>query len=177
MADNKTISILDVDFSVSMPYNVGHVCNEAEAKVLNQTRRENIGNNFRPEVKKYQDQAEGALSLDELQAAFAELDANYIFTLANAGAASRKLDPVEREARSIAREMLKQALSDAGLKYKEPPEGKTQQEWDDFIETKLDEISAMEDVVKTATKTVKARQGAASITLGDLGLGGAPASA
>ena len=43
----KTISISGQAFDVSTPYAAGHTLTEAEAKVLNQTRAENIGNNFR----------------------------------------------------------------------------------------------------------------------------------
>jgi hypothetical protein len=174
LAEPKTFSILEVDFNVSMPYDAGYgPITEAEARVLNQTRKENLSNNFRAQVQAFKDSAEGAAaSVEELQAKFQELDAGYAFTIANTGAASRKLDPIEREARNIARDLLKQALVADGLKYKEPPEGTSQEDWDTFIETKIDEIAAMDEVVKTAKATVKARQGAGKITLASLGLGG-----
>lgn len=179
----KNFSILDVDFTVSMPYEAGYgPITEAEARVLNQTRKENLSNNFRAQVQAFKDGAEGALAtVEELQAKFAELDSGYVFTIANTGTASRKLDPVEREARNIARDLLKQALAAEGQKYKEAPEGTSQEDWDAFIEAKLDEIAGMDEVVKTAKATVKARQGAGKITLAGLGLGGssdaAPAEA
>lgn len=170
----KNFSILEIDFTASMPYEAGYgPITEAEARVLNQTRKENLSNNFRAQVQAFKDGAEGALAtVEELQAKFAELDAAYIFTIANTGTASRKLDPVEREARNIARDLLKQALVADGLKYKEPPEGTSQEDWEAFIEAKIDEIAAMDEVVKTAKATVKARQGAGKISLAGLGLGG-----
>lgn len=181
MPEPKNFSILDVDFTVSMPYEAGYgPITEAEARVLNQTRKENLSNNFRAQVQAFKDGAEGAAtSAEELQAKFQELDAGYVFTIANTGTASRKLDPVEREARNIARDLLKQALVADGLKYKEPPEGTSQEDWEAFIEAKIDEIAAMDEVVKTAKATVKARQGAGKISLAGLGLGGAaePAAA
>lgn len=179
LAEPKNFSILDVDFTCSMPYDEGYgPISAAEAKVLNQTRKENLSNNFRAKVQAFKDGAEGAAtSAEELQGQFAELDRDYVFTLANVGTAARKLDPVEREARSIARDILRDALSKEGLKYKEAPEGQTDEQWAEFIEAKLDEISAMDEVVTTAKKTVKARQGASQITLAGLGIGTQAAAA
>lgn len=173
LAEPKNFSLLDIDFTVSQPYDEGYgPINAAEARVLNQTRRENLANNFRSQVQAFKDGAEGAAtSAEELQAKFAELDAGYVFTIANTGTAARKLDPVEREARNIARDLLRQALADAGQKYSEVPEGSTEDEWAAFKEAKIDEIAAMEEVIKTAKATVKARQGAGKVSLASLGLG------
>lgn len=183
LAEPKNFSLLDFDFTVAQPYDEGYgPINAAEARVLNQTRRENLANNFRSAVQAFKDGAEGAAaSVEDLQAKFGELDAGYVFTIANTGTAARKLDPVEREARNIARDLLRQALADAGQKYSEVPEGSTEDEWTAFKEAKIDEIAGMDEVVKTAKATVKARQGAGKISLAGLGLGGqseaAPASA
>jgi hypothetical protein len=152
-----------------MPYEAGHTINEAEAKVLNQTRRENLGNNFRKSVKAFNEGAEGAMTQEELQAAFAELDKNYIFTLATAGQ-SRKLDPVESEARKIARQYLRQELDKAGRKIGTPPEGVAQEDWDATIEAEVDRIATDEQVVKMAKEIVKARSKTANLQLGALGL-------
>lgn len=170
-SNKKLISILDMEFEVTMPYVEGHTCNAAEAKVLNQTRRENLGNNFRGEVKKFQDQAEGAKTEEELREAFAKADAEYVFTLASAGA-SAKLTPVEREARSIARQYLKQELDKVGRKINTPPEGVEQEAWDDTIEAEIERLAAEPQIVKMATDIVKSRSKTASLQLGALGLGG-----
>lgn len=168
MADPKTISILDVEFTVSMPYNAGHTLTEAEAKVLNQTRRENLGNNFRAEVKKFVDGAEGALTQDELVAEFAKRDTEYVFTLANAGA-SRKFTPEEREARTIARQYVRQELDKQGLKIGTPPEGTSQEDWDAVIESNVDAISQSPEVVAMAKSIVKTRSKTATLTLTGIG--------
>jgi len=121
---SKTIN--GVAFEISQPYAEGHVITEAEARVLNQTRSENIGNNLRAKLK---EMADAGASEAELQALVAEKDAEYVFTLSNARA-SRVLDPVEKEANKIARELLKDHLAQTGRKLTVAPEGLTQEEWD-----------------------------------------------
>lgn len=171
MPDAKEISILDVEgFVCSMPYDAGHQINEAEARVLNQTRRENLGNNFRKLVSAYKEGADDALTLEELQKKFAEADAGYVFTLANASA-SRKFTPIEREARNIARGLIRQELDKEGRKIGDVPEGFTQDEWDDAIEAQVDEFANLPEVVAIATETVNARSKTAGIQLGALSLG------
>ena len=83
----KTIN--GISFEISTPYSEGHVLTEAEAKALNQTRSENIGNNLRAKIKEMQEAGE---SEDAIAAIVAEKDAEYVFTLASVSA-SRKLDP------------------------------------------------------------------------------------
>lgn len=161
MAEPMTLTILDIEFSVSAPYAAGHTLTEAEAKALNQTRKENLGNNFRATVKKAVDAAavEGAPEVDtaKLLADFAELDSKYEFTLANV-AQSRKLDPVEREARN----MVKAALRDA-LAAQTPP-----QKFSDLAEElqeKLIEANTTADVLKLAKNIVAQKQKAAGLAL------------
>jgi hypothetical protein len=163
VAEAKTISILELDFSCSMPYDAGHTINEAEAKVLNQTRRENLGNNFREKVREHKET--GTPTLEELTAAFADLDLNYVFTLANV-ASSRKLDPVEREARSLARTYLKAELEKAGRKITQAPDGVEDDEWKAVIESEVERIAADEAIVKMAKDAVKARSKISGITVG-----------
>lgn len=165
MAEAKTISILDIEFNVSMPYDAGHTINEAEAKVLNQTRRENLGNNFRSLVKAHVEGEEGAKTLEELQAEFVKRDSEYVFTLASA-AASVKYTPEEREARKIARDYIKQQLDANGQKIGTPPEGQTQEAWNDAIEGEVARIALDPQVVKMAKDIVKARSKTAGLTLG-----------
>jgi hypothetical protein len=156
-----TVTILDVEFPISMPYAEGHVLTGPEAKVLNQTRKENLSNNFRKNVQAFKDGGEGAMSETELQEAFAELDTNYVFNERTAAAAT-KFDPVEKEARSIARDLIRQAASAQGLKVKDLDQ--------DEYEAKIAEVAAMDEVIAQAKKIVKQKQSAASITLEGLGL-------
>ena len=141
-------------FEISAPYAEGHTINEAEARVLNQTRAENIGNNVRAKLK---EMAEAGSSLEELQAFVAEKDAEYVFTLSNAGQ-SRQLDPVEREAIKIARDLLKQHLGETGRKLTVAPQGFTDEEWAEKIESEVDRIAQSEPVLKAAKQRVDARK-------------------
>lgn len=163
MADETktaTITILDIEFPLSMPYAEGHVLTGPEAKVLNQTRKENLSNNFRKHVQAFKDGAEGAMSEFDLFEAFAKLDSEYVFNERTAAAAV-KLDPVEREARAIARDLIKQALAAENRKVKDIDP-------DDY-EAKVAEVAAMDEVVAQAKKIVKQKQASAAIVLGNLG--------
>lgn len=177
MAEAKTIEILGVEFSVTMPYDAGHTINEAEAKVLNQTRRENLGNNFRAKVKAFNDNDEGAASsIDELQSQFAELDAAYVFTLSTASAAVKRT-PEEKEAINIAKNYIKAQLDAAGRKITDVPKGEdgnavmSQEDWDDAVTQEIERIAATEEVKKMAKDIVKARDKTKGLALGSLNLG------
>lgn len=135
----KTITIAGSQFEVSTPYEAGHQITEAEAKALNQVRSENIRNNMAKAVKES--------TPEEAAQKVAEYDRNYEFTLANAGGGARSMDPIEREARSIAREAIKAALAKKGEKIKDKdPE---------VVEAKVAEVAAKPDVIKLAKKRVE----------------------
>lgn len=161
----KTINGLQ--FELSAPYAEGHTISAIEARVLNQTRAENIGNNTRAKIKEMQD---ANASEQEIQDYVAGVDAEYQFTAAGVSA-SRKLDPVEREAVKIARELLKGHLANSGRKLTVAPDGVTEEEWEEKVQSEIDRISALDEVVKAAKKAVdaKAKQAQAlSDALGDV---------
>lgn len=172
MAEPRIFSILDIEgFSASQPYAEGHVVTAAEAKALNQLRKENLSNNFRSVVAAYKEGvetgqfAEGVPTTEaDLLNAFAALDNDYQFTLASVSAA-RKLDPVERKARTLARTIVKDNLAEQGYKMTEPAEGYTDDEWKDFIEEQIDAVAQMEEVVASAKASVKAEQKSAGLKL------------
>lgn len=170
MAEPKTLTIKDVEFTVSQPFDEGHTCTAAEAKALNQVRKENLSNNFRKRVDEHL--TNGTPSLAELQEEFAKLDAEYIFTIANVGGGTRRLDPVEREARSIARDLIKAELAKANRRLSDVPEGQTEEEWKDALEAEVDRVASLDVVVAQAKKVVKARSGAAEIAIEGLGISG-----
>jgi hypothetical protein len=177
MPTSKPITILGVDgFNVTFPYEAGHTLTEAEAKVLNQTRRENLGNNFRKSVQDYLDKQESgdtdAPTLAALQAEFVDLDANYIFTLSNAGTSRVVKDPVEKEARKLAKEAVIAKLAENGMKFNVAPEGYTDDQWAEVMETNVEAFAADEQIVKMAKNIVKERSKTANITLAGLNLGG-----
>lgn len=149
----KTINGLQ--FEISEPYAEGHTLNAIEARVLNQTRSENIGNNLRAKIKEMQE--DDTKSEQDIYDLVADLDSRYEFTAAGVSA-SRKLDPVEKEAVKIARELLKQHLAASGRKLTVAPEGYTEEEWDDKVAAEIERIAAEDAVVKAAKKNVEAKQ-------------------
>lgn len=161
MPEAKTKVIDGDSYTISQPYETGYTINEVEARVLNQTRAENIGNNIRAKLKEIKEGAEAAGLTEKkltnaLEKAVAELDATYEFTAAATRSAA-KLDPVEKEARKQARDMLKDHLGATGRKLTVAPEGKTQEEWDEAIEAEVDRIAAIPEVMEAAREAVAAR--------------------
>lgn len=163
--ETKSKTINGLEFSIRQPYEAGQTITEAEAKALNQTRSENIGNNVRAKLKEMQEKGESA---EAMAAYVAEVDEKYEFTLASV-AASRKLDPVEREARNIAKELLKSHLGQSGRKLTVAPEGLTEDEWKEKVESEIERISATEPVLKQAKKNVDAKKKAADSLMESIG--------
>lgn len=161
----KTKTINGLNFEINQPYEAGHVVTEAEARALNQTRSENIGNNVRAKIKEMLDEGKAE---SEIAAYVSEVDGKYEFTLANV-AASRKLDPYEREARVIARELLKNHLANSGRKLTVAPEGVTEEDWKDKVEAETDRIAATEGVIAQARKNVDAKKKAADKLMESIG--------
>lgn len=158
MSDTKTITIAEETFEVRTPYAEGHILTAAEAKVLNQTRCENVSNNTRKKVKELLDAGDKAGAA----AAVAAYDAEYEFTLQNAGGAT-KLDPIDREARKVAREALKAKIAQAGGKWADYDK--------EMLEDKIIEISETNEAVrKEAEKRVKAQSKFTDAIAGELSL-------
>lgn len=95
-------------YELSAPYAAGHVLNEHEAAALNQTRGENVRNNVASQMKrKIKEVGDRPLTADEKSEIVNKYDAEYQF-----GARSQRiLDPVEREARAMATELVKAAAA------------------------------------------------------------------
>lgn len=147
----KTINGLQ--FEISEPYSEGHTVSAIEARVLNQTRSENIGNNARAKIKEMQ---EAGNSEAEIADYVAGIDQNYVFTAAGVSA-SRRLDPVEREANKLARELLRAHLAQSGRKLTVAPEGLTDEEWDDKVSSEVERIAGLDEVLAAAKKNVAAK--------------------
>lgn len=160
----KTIN--GMQFELTAPYAEGHTVSAIEARVLNQCRAENIGNNTRATIKQMQDEGK---SEQEIFDYVAGVDQGYEFTAAGVSA-SRKLDPVEREANKIARELLKSHLASSGRKLTVAPEGMTDEEWDDKVSSEVERIAGLDEVLRAAKKNVEAKSKQAQ-TLADA-LGG-----
>ena len=119
MADTKTIMIYENEFTVPQPYAEGHTLSAVEAKVLNQCFAENIANNQRKNIKAAIDGGEDAPTMEQAVAAFNEYAKGYEFTEAAAGGSRTTMTPVEREAKRIAKELVKEKLAEKGKKLKD----------------------------------------------------------
>lgn len=165
MSEPKKKIINGLTFLVAQPYAEGHVCTAAEAKALNQTRSENIGNNVRQRIK---DMLAENKPEAEIVAMVAEVDNAYEFNMSSVSSA-RQLDPVEREARKIARELLKAHLAQTGRKLTVAPEGETDESWKEKIEDQLDDLQTNPEILKVANENVKAKAKQADKLAGILG--------
>lgn len=150
MPEAKSKIIAGHEFQISQPYEAGYVLTEVDAKVLNQVRSENIANNMRKAVK----EAEEAGTLSEVASKVAEYDAEYTFAMPSTGAAKRVVDPVEREARKLAREAIKAQLAKDGRKIKDIDAEK--------LETAIETVAAKDEILKLARKAVKDREATAN---------------
>lgn len=118
-APHPPISILIEGISVTFParFHTGHILTSVEAKVLNQTFAENIRNNRAGLVKKTKEEAGGQLtqeSIDTLTSSILEYAEGYEFS----GPRSPRTvaDPVEAEARKLAKAEIVAALQRKGKK-------------------------------------------------------------
>ena len=161
----KEISIHDQAFSVTAPYAEGQVITALEAKALNQTRAENIANNFRKRIKtalefaEVEPKPEGYETLDAVRAALTAYDAAYTFSMPSS---REPVDPVEREAVKLAKESIRAALAADGRKFKDVDEEK--------LEAAIQKLSEREDILAEAKRRVKASKKSAENTLADLGV-------
>jgi len=150
-----------LSFELTQPYAEGHVLTALEARVLNQTRSENIGNNVRQRIK---DMLEGGTeaypqpaSEADIRAYVTEFDAAYEFRTASEGGRTSR-DPYEVEARKIARDLLKDHLAASGRKLTVAPEGLTDDEWKEKVDTEIDRIASTDGVLAAAKKNVDAKK-------------------
>ena len=165
MPDPKTVSIgtkdQKIEFQVPQPYAEGHVCSANEAKVLNQVRAENIGNNARARVQATILGEEGAMSQQELLNWFTKYANEYQFTEAAAGTGRATLSPLEREARKVATAIVIQLLSKDGRKRKDVPKEDFESEVARFADTdKVQKLAARN--LKDAEKLVEEAMQAAA---------------
>lgn len=159
MADNKVFTIQGVEFSAPFRYAAGHVLTEIEAKVLNQTRFENLRNNFAGVVKASLEGKEGSIPQADLPAKFAEYEAAYEFAAPGTGTGARALDPVEKEAKALATELVKAKLKEIGRSYTAPKEATDEEKaaYRAQIDAKIAEVAEREAVVAQARKNVASR--------------------
>lgn len=146
-----SLTIKGMTFEIAAPYAAGHVINEAEAKALNQTRKENIGNSVRKTVEEIQGNAElsDEQKLEKATAFVAEYDSEYIFTLRTSSGGRRVADPLGREVLAIAKQYIKEQLAARGKTVKEMGE--------DWIAEKLEMLVQNEKIIALAKKRIAER--------------------
>lgn len=111
--------IAGILFQVPAPFEVGHITTEATTNMLNQTYKENVGNNFAPTVNKAKeagdpDQAALQVQLDTYVAA-------YIPGVRPAGTGgTRSMDPVTKIAFGLVRTVVVNAIKGKGEKITGP---------------------------------------------------------
>lgn len=112
----ETITIQGHDFNVAPKYAVGHVLTENEAATLNQTLFENLRNNFAKQVKDAKGEAEAltAEQLSQLQSKLDEYASKYEFGVRVSSGPRAPADPVGKEAFTIAKEAVKNAIRKKG---------------------------------------------------------------
>lgn len=111
----REITIQGTELSLEVPYAEGHVLTAAEASQLNQVFCENIGNNFRSKVK---EMLEGGSTVDDIQAAFDAYVESYEFGSRRASTGTkRSADPVEKEARALAKRALTEFFKKKDIDY------------------------------------------------------------
>jgi hypothetical protein len=152
-----------VSYDITAPYAEGHVLTAIEAKVLNQVRAENIGNNVRAKVK----ELHSAKRLEDAKTYVYDADKSYAFTAG--AAAARKLEPIEREARAIAKSAIVEHLAKTGRKISVAPAGETAESWDEKIENQIETLSQREDIVLLARRRLADKKPVIAEALSSLG--------
>ena len=159
MSDSQSVKIQGVEFTASSPYEDGHTLNAAEAAVLNQTRAENLRNNFATQVKAAKETHGETLPdnvMADLQAAFTAYDESYEFHGRRVSRAT--VDPVRKEALKIARAVVMEALRSKKYDIKTLPEGKM----DELIESVL---TKQPQITEEAKRRVEAKKSIATDAL------------
>lgn len=171
---SQSIVIQGFDFTIPAPYSEGAVLTANEASALNQLYAENVRNNSASRIKSAKEVAEKAgveFSLDTtlvgegddavtLRASIEDYAANYEFG-ARRTSSKEPVDPIQREAFRIAKEVVGGQLAAKSIKIKDLAEGV----YDQHIES----VAKMEKVQKLAAKRVKEREALANDGEFDLG--------
>ena len=120
MAFNKetptgSVVIQNESFDIPRPFLEGYVCTNADASVLNQVLGENTRNNFADRVKKAKEAAtdEAPFNKKKMKAEIDEYLETYEFGVRRGRGPA---DPVEREALNIAKDIVKNAIREKGMK-------------------------------------------------------------
>lgn len=149
-----------MEFEVPIRYQAGDTINAEEARSLNQTMRENIGNNFRQRVQAFLLEGKGTEA--EIREAFDAYANSYEFSAASAGTGKSTMTPLERESRKIATAIVKSLLAKPSPEHpngrkvatKKVPEGDHVVSAEAF-ESEVARFADTEKVQKLAAKNLK----------------------
>lgn len=143
-----TISIDEVVVTVHTPYGEGHKLTENEASSMNQTRKENIRNNLREQIKTMKKENKSEKDMGSMVLKYSET-----YEFGAGGGGGRTADPVKREALNICAEKIKEAIRKSGQSLKDVT---TKQ-----LNAKAEEVlSRNPQIMDQAASIVKARAGA-----------------
>jgi hypothetical protein len=164
-APRENVTVQGLIFSAAKPYEEGHALTAIEAGVMNNTRIDNIRNNFAHKVRKSCEDAKVEKShelSDEikklLQVSFTDFEEGYEFGTRQGG---READPVRREAMEMATKAVKDQLRKMGHKLSDVGAEKIRELSENAIETKP-------AFTARATEIVAARNAAADELTVDL---------
>lgn len=147
----RQITIQGLTFDVDDKYAEGHIVTANEANALNQTRAENLRNNFAGKVKEAKDEVGEGNELSEetvtaLKEDFAKVRDEYEFGVRGGGV--RITDPVQKEARRLATDQVHAAIKAKHGKLDAVPK--------DNITALIDQLSAREDIQNLAKANIEA---------------------
>lgn len=154
----KTFKMLS---EVSNRYKAGHVLNENEAGVLNQTLAENLRNNFASKVR---DGVEAGVDDETLQQQFDDYATDYEFGVRTGGGGFRG-DPVMTLAMAAARQLFRNYVKTNKLDEDEWNAAKITQ----VAKQLLDRQGPEGKIITAARKQVEAEQAAAKEALAEVG--------
>jgi hypothetical protein len=150
----RDIKIQDIQFTLEDRYAEGHTLTANEALQLNQVRAENIGNNLRSKIKAalaLEDEAAKATAMEAVRAEFDEYAKSYEFGATVRRSATVQQSPLEKAAEKLAKAVLIANLKASNITFKAYVADKGQE----YVDAKIDEISAMEEIQAEAKKAVK----------------------
>ncbi len=162
--------------SVPQPYAAGQVLTDATASMLNQTFAENISNNTRAALKAGVVLTEGAEATPHTVETAQSLIDSYVTEYEpgvrrGGGGEARVVDPVEREARKIAKAKAIDLVKQAGHKVGDMDMGPIV---DRIFEKNRDVLMAEGKKIVRANELAREKSG--SLDLGDLDLTAKPAA-
>ena len=160
--DTQTITIQGSQFQIPMPFSEGHTLNGSEASAMNQLFAENIRNNFAGKMKKAEEKKETVPGQAELDKYCEE------YKFGAKGISGPKLDPVESEARRLAKSAITEALKAKGYKLKDVPEEQLQAWVLEAVETTPQFRATAQTLISQRASALEALQ-SAGLNLGGVG--------